>query len=63
MQISDVHLDLSYTLGSLAACDLPNCCMNVTGLAEFPEDAAQYWGDYRLLALLSAAYFLFFTAK
>ena len=55
MQISDVHLDLSYTLGSLAACDLPNCCMNVTGLAEFPEDAAQYWGDYRLLAPLSAA--------
>jgi len=47
LQISDIHLDLSYTLGANAACDLPNCCMNITGLAEFPEDAAQYWGDYR----------------
>jgi len=47
LQISDIHLDLSYTQGSLAACGLPNCCMNVSGVAELPEDAAQYWGDYR----------------
>ena len=47
LQISDIHLDLSYTIGSLAGCDLPNCCMNISGVAELPEDAAQYWGDYR----------------
>jgi len=47
VQISDVHLDLSYTIGSNAACDLPNCCMNVTGKADSAENAAQYWGDYR----------------
>merc|ERR1711970_436993 len=47
LQISDVHLDLSYTIGSNAGCDLPNCCMDVTGIAEKPEDEAQYWGDYR----------------
>jgi len=47
LQISDVHLDLSYTIGSDAGCDLPNCCMNVTGLPDVPENAAQYWGDYR----------------
>ena len=47
LQISDVHLDLSYTIGSNAACDLPNCCMNVTGTADNAESAAQYWGDYR----------------
>jgi len=47
LQIADVHLDLSYTIGSNAACDLPNCCMNITGDADSPENAAQYWGDYR----------------
>lgn len=48
IQISDVHLDLSYTIGSNAGCDLPNCCMNVTGFPDSDSDAAQYWGDYRL---------------
>jgi len=47
LHISDVHLDLSYEIGALAACDLPNCCMNITGPADNPEDAAMYWGDYR----------------
>ena len=47
LQLSDVHLDLSYEIGANAACDLPNCCMNITGLAPDAESAAQYWGDYR----------------
>merc|ERR1719239_1417285 len=42
LHISDVHLDLSYEIGALAACDLPNCCMNITGPADNPEDAAMY---------------------
>ena len=36
-----------YEIGALAACDLPNCCMSSLGPADSPEDAAQYWGDYR----------------
>ena len=48
LQISDIHLDLSYTIGSLANCGVPNCCMNVSGMAESPgDDAAEYWGNYR----------------
>jgi len=47
LHLSDVHMDLSYEIGAMAACDLPNCCMNVTGQADTPENAAQYWGDYR----------------
>ena len=54
LHLSDVHLDLSYEIGALAACDLPNCCMGFLGQSERPEDGAQYWGDYRSKSTLRA---------
>ena len=31
------HINVSsYEIGALAACDLPNCCMNITGPADKP---------------------------
>ena len=47
LQLTDIHLDLRYEIGSNAACGTPNCCMNVSGIAPDAESAAQYWGDYR----------------
>jgi len=47
LQISDVHLDLSYTVGASADCGEPLCCTNTSGLAKDAADTAQYWGDYR----------------
>ena len=33
LQLTDVHMDLSYLPGSNPDCGLPCCCMNSTGLA------------------------------
>ena len=46
LQITDVHMDLSYLPGSPVDCGLPCCCLAETGLAEDGEDAAGFWGDY-----------------
>jgi len=46
LQITDVHLDLSYLPGSPVDCGLPCCCLSSTGLAEAGQDSAGYWGDY-----------------
>jgi len=47
LHLTDVHIDLSYMEGAEAACGLPMCCMNTSGLAASEETAAGYWGDYR----------------
>jgi len=47
LQISDIHLDLSYTVGASAECGEPICCMTSSGTNENPNDTAKYWGDYR----------------
>ena len=31
LHITDIHLDLTYTLGNEAQCDLPMCCGNTSG--------------------------------
>ena len=31
LHIPDIHLDLTYTLGNEAQCDLPMCCGNTSG--------------------------------
>ena len=46
LQITDVHLDLSYLPGSPVDCGLPCCCLAETGLAEEGQTAAGFWGDY-----------------
>jgi len=46
LHITDLHLDLTYTVGSNAACSLPMCCGNTSGTPATPEEAAGYWGDY-----------------
>merc|ERR1719285_46947 len=47
LQITDVHMDLSYLPGSPTDCGLPCCCLNSTGKAGEGEPAAGYWGDYK----------------
>ena len=46
LHITDLHLDLTYTIGNEAKCDLPMCCGNTSGVASSPESAAGYWGSY-----------------
>ena len=46
MHISDVHLDLSYKVGTTTDCGMPMCCMNFTEMANDPNKAAGYWGSY-----------------
>jgi len=46
LQVTDVHLDLSYLVGSPTECGLPCCCMESTGLAAPGEAGAGFWGDY-----------------
>ena len=46
LHITDLHLDLTYTVGNNADCGLPMCCGNTSGVAPNPESAAGYWGSY-----------------
>jgi sphingomyelin phosphodiesterase len=46
LHITDLHLDLTYTVGNNAECDLPMCCGNTSGIAPNPDSAAGYWGSY-----------------
>jgi len=46
LHITDLHLDLTYTVGNNAECDLPMCCGNTSGVAPTPESAAGHWGSY-----------------
>jgi len=46
LHITDLHLDLTYTIGNNADCGLPMCCGNTSGVAPTPESAAGYWGSY-----------------
>ncbi|XP_022899980.2 sphingomyelin phosphodiesterase-like [Onthophagus taurus] len=45
--ITDIHYDPMYLAGSLAVCDTYVCCQSDLGIAENPDQAAGYWGDYR----------------
>jgi len=46
LHITDIHLDLTYTVGNSAECGLPMCCGNTSGPAVSGR-AAAYWGDYQ----------------
>ena len=46
LHLTDIHVDLTYTVGNNAECDLPMCCGNTSGLAPTPESGAGYWGAY-----------------
>jgi len=44
LHISDIHLDLDYTEGNLAACNEPTCCRPENGKAPNASVAALKWG-------------------
>ena len=46
LHISDVHLDLSYKVGTNVDCGMPMCCMNFTEMANETSKGAGYWGEY-----------------
>ena len=46
LHISDVHLDLSYKVGTDVDCGMPMCCMNFTEMANDTSKGAGYWGEY-----------------
>ena len=47
LHLTDVHLDLTYTLDAQGRnCDSMMCCTNDTAKANTTEEAAGYWGDY-----------------
>jgi len=46
LHITDIHIDLTYTIGNEAKCQLPMCCGNTSGIASSEETSAGYWGDY-----------------
>ena len=46
VHFSDAHVDLMYTPGTNANCNMPLCCRPENGIPTNPEDAAGYWGAY-----------------
>ena len=46
LHLSDVHMDLSYKIGSLADCNRPMCCTNTSVMTDDPDKAAGPWGSY-----------------
>ena len=46
LHISDVHLDLSYKVGTNVDCGMPMCCMNFTEMANETSKGAGFWGEY-----------------
>ncbi|XP_055851893.1 sphingomyelin phosphodiesterase isoform X2 [Episyrphus balteatus] len=47
LQVTDVHYDPLYEVGSLAGCDEPQCCQRYKNTTEGTQKAAGHWGDYR----------------
>jgi len=47
LQITDLHLDPTYTPGNNALCGVASCCRQSQGPAPNSSAAAGYWGDYR----------------
>ena len=45
LQLTDVHLDVNYTVGTNADCGLPLCCRD--GVPETDQDAAGLFGHYK----------------
>lgn len=48
LHLTDFHYDPDYVVGSNAVCSAPLCCQKDSGAVKAPEDAAGYWGDYRV---------------
>lgn len=46
LHLTDIHLDLSYTVGTNTECGQPLCCTNNTEVAPSDDLAAGYWGSY-----------------
>ena len=47
LQLSDIHLDENYAVGSNTNCGEPLCCRASHGSPSTPSAGAGYWGDYR----------------
>ncbi|XP_017772284.1 PREDICTED: sphingomyelin phosphodiesterase-like [Nicrophorus vespilloides] len=48
LHLTDFHYDPNYQNGSNARCDKLLCCQKDSGAPKKPEDAAGFWGDYRV---------------
>ena len=46
LHLTDIHIDLTYTVGSETDCGLPMCCGNTSAQAASASTAAGQWGDY-----------------
>lgn len=47
VHFSDAHVDLQYTPGTNANCNMPLCCRPENGYPADPKDAAGPWGAYQ----------------
>jgi len=47
LQITDIHYDEEYYIGSLAECSEPCCCESGSGSTSSVDEEAGTWGDYR----------------
>ena len=47
LQLSDIHLDENYAVGSNTDCGEPLCCRASHGSPSTPSAGAVYWGEYR----------------
>uniref|UniRef100_A0A1I8IP86 Sphingomyelin phosphodiesterase n=1 Tax=Macrostomum lignano TaxID=282301 RepID=A0A1I8IP86_9PLAT len=46
LHLSDVHIDVLYSVGASADCGLPTCCRRSDGMPPSSKRRAAYWGDY-----------------
>jgi len=44
--VSDLHIDLEYTVGANSDCGKPLCCRSDSGPPLTPDKAAGKWGDF-----------------
>ena len=47
LQLADIHVDLTYSPGTILDCGLPCCCLAGTSMAGEGEVGAGYWGEYQ----------------
>lgn len=59
LQMSDIHVDLKYTVGANSACGEPLCCRTFDGIAPNGSGAA-YYGDYNCDTPLQTVESLFY---
>lgn len=46
LHLSDVHVQMNYSIGSPTKCDYPLCCLSFLNRTDSADGGAKYWGDY-----------------